>query len=349
MEPGVTTSMRAGGPPNASRRSWKFALAVLLVSTSAGGWISNRRGAASAAETAQRTDATVAASAERDCETCPEMLRVEPGSFTMGNPAAMDASFDGPAQPIVFQRPFRLGKFEVTRAEFAAFVEASGYQRPPDPQLPDRATDSWRRPGFEQTDRDPVVSVSSEDAQAYVDWLSKTTNKAYRLPSEAEWEFAARAGTQTNVYWGDAPVEEACRYANLADNDYRDAMLAAASDAGSGEAAGAVVAGITGPDNTFPCRDGHINTAPVGSFPANPWGFHDMLGNVSEWTLDCWNDRLLGMPPDGAPRLTGDCYRRALRGADFASDKTFLGVAKRGQVMMGDYGPWIGFRVARDE
>jgi formylglycine-generating enzyme required for sulfatase activity len=349
-------------PPSSSRgrgRLWLL-LAVVLVGAAAGGgwmWLSHQQALARDAAAKARVEAEARAAAEammtrsgeRDCAACPEMLRVEPGSFTMGNPSASAASFDGPPQSITFALPFRLAKFEVTRAEFTAFVEATGYIRPRDSQVPDTPTDLWRRPGFEQTDRHPVVNLSLEDADAYVAWLAKTTGKNYRLPSEAEWEYAARAGTTANVHWGDLTTAQACRYANLADLDYGEAMRAAAAGADQSDAAGGTVIGVIAADLTFPCHDGYVNTAPVGSFPANPWGFHDMIGNVSEWTQGCWADSLAGTPPDGTPRLAGDCYARAMRGEGFVTESNFLGAAVRSRVMMGDYGPWMGFRVARDE
>jgi formylglycine-generating enzyme len=320
---------------------WIGAL-VALACVAVGGWLWHRHQQAVAAdaeararadaEARRRAEALMTRAGERDCASCPEILRVESGSFTMGSDGA---GFDGPRQRIAIAKAFRLGKYEVTRGEFAAFVEATGYQRPPDPQLPREPTERWRRPGFEQTDRHPVVNVSWQDAQAYVAWLRKTTGKNYRLPSEAEWEYAARAGTTTPRYWGD--VAEACRYANIADIDYREATRTSTTGVAAAR------------DFTFPCKDGHVHSAPVGSFQANAWGFHDMLGNAQEWTLDCWNDRLDGIPTDGTPRMSGDCYQRGLRGHSFISWEPDVRVERRARDRVGTYTNFGGFRLARDD
>jgi len=333
-----------GAPAPRRRLLWIAALVALTCVAAGGGWLWRRHQqtlaaeaeakARADAEARRQVEALMTRRGERDCASCPEMLRVEQGSFTMGSDRA---GFDGPRQNVSIARAFRLGKYEVTRGEFAAFVEATGYRRPPDPQLPRETADHWRRPGFEQTDRHPVVNVTWQDADAYVAWLRKTTGKNYRLPSEAEWEFAARAGTTTPLYWGDVAAREACRFANVADIDYREATRASTS-------------GIaTARDFTFQCKDGFVHTAPVGSFQPNPWGFHDMLGNAQEWTLDCWNDRLDGIPADGTPRLSGDCYQRGLRGHSFISWQADVGVERRARDRVGVYSNFGGFRVARDD
>ncbi len=132
-----------------------------------------------------------------------------------------------------------------------------------------RENASWRAPGFEQADRHPAVCVSWRDAQAYVAWLSAETGERYRLPSEAEWERAARAGTETQRYWGDGEADQ-CAYEN----------------------------GRTGGPGGR-CEDGMTYTAPVGSYAANGFGLFDLLGNVREWVEDCWHDDYAGAPDDG--------------------------------------------------
>jgi formylglycine-generating enzyme required for sulfatase activity len=157
----------------------------------------------------------------RDCDQCPEMVVVPAGNFMMGSPKTEVGRFDpeGPQHPVTIATSFALGKYEVTVAEFKDFVQVTGYQteaeRNPDQGLAvwDEKKDkwvwskgqSWRSPGFAQDDRHPVVGVSWNDAQAYVEWLAKRTGQAYRLPSEAEWEYAARAGTTTARFWGNDP------------------------------------------------------------------------------------------------------------------------------------------------
>jgi formylglycine-generating enzyme required for sulfatase activity len=128
---------------------------------------------------------------------------------------------------------------------------------------------SWGDVGFAQTPRDPVVCVSYRDAKAYVAWLRRKTGKPYRLATDAEWEYAARAGTKTEYYWGN-DADQACQHGNVPDQTWKQATD------GSGE--------------PLKCNDGHATTAPVGSFPANPFGLHDILGNVAEFVEGCYKD-----------------------------------------------------------
>lgn len=165
-----------------------------------------------------------------DCDQCPEMVVIHAGEFTMGSPKTEKGRSDdeGPQRKVRITRDFALGKYAVTVGEFERFLAASGYKTEAErnPSEGMRVWDgkewawskgkSWRDPGFKQDGRHPVVGVSWNDAQAYVKWLSDKTGKAYRLPSEAEWEYAARAGTTTSRFWGDDP-NQACRYANVAD------------------------------------------------------------------------------------------------------------------------------------
>ena len=164
----------------------------------------------------------------RECTDCPEMVVLPSGSFTMGSPGHETGRDDdeGPQRVVTLARPFALGRYELTRGQFAAFVAASGYQsqggncwyRNADEgkYKDDDASLTWRNPGFSQNDGHPVVCVSWNDAKAYADWLASKTGKPYRLPSEAEWEYAARAGSANSRPWGDDP-NQACRHANIAD------------------------------------------------------------------------------------------------------------------------------------
>jgi formylglycine-generating enzyme required for sulfatase activity/class 3 adenylate cyclase len=249
----------------------------------------------------------------RDCPNCPEMVVVPAGSFHMGaapgenerlGVPATEAGRDAPQHPISLVKPFALGKFEVTRAEFTTFTKAAGFQpRPgcqnftngkwePQPQA------GWEQPGFPQTDRDPVVCMNTIEINAYLDWLRRTTGKAYRLPSEAEWEYAARGGTTTAYYWGDDP-NQACVYENVGDETFREKNPGATA--------------------AIACRDGFVDTAPVGSFKPNPFGLYDMLGNVNVVTADCWNESYANAPADGSMWSTGDCTRRAARKGSFGN------------------------------
>ena len=172
-----------------------------------------------------------------------------------------------------------------------------------------------------------MACVNWNDAQAYVAWLSRETGEEYRLPSESEWEYAARAGTTTARYWGEGESGQ-CRHANGIDASVKDRYSGSSWPVAS-------------------CRDGHVHTAPVGSFAANGWGLHDVLGNVWEWTEDCWNDRYAGAPTDGSAWEYGDCSQRVLRGSSWSSRPSDLRAADRGKVASGGPVIRLGFRVAR--
>ena len=220
---------------------------------------------------------------------------------------------EGPQHPVRIPRAFAVGKFEVTRGEYAEFERASGthedtgcYHRTGfEPEM-DSAR-NFQSPGYPQTDSHPVVCVSWKDAQAYVSWLSSKTGETYRLLSEAEWEYVARAGTTTARYWGTSE-DDGCAFANGADLT------------GETDLAGWSIAN---------CRDGHTYSAAAGSFEPNAFGLHDLLGNVAEWVGDCWNDSYSGAPADGTAWMSGDCSRPILRGASWHDDPRFLRSANR--------------------
>lgn len=288
----------------------------------------------------QETTATVAKSLPsgvapgqviQDCADCPALVAIAPGRFKMGAPSGEDDSSDAERpQTMIEVAPFAVGKFEVTRREFAAFV-ASGY-RPANSCWSEEGGKydfidgrNWKAPGFEQGDNEPVVCVTAEDAEAYVAWLVKTTGQPYRLPSEAEWEYAARAGAETPFYWGD-DRDDFCSYGNTAD---RTATRTFKGWKGLG------------------CDDGAVYTAPVGSYKPNANGLYDMLGNVKEWVADCWNDDLEGIGPTAKARRSGKCQMRVVRGSAWESIPSVLRLAYR----EGNNAPTAyfnyGFRVAR--
>jgi formylglycine-generating enzyme required for sulfatase activity len=270
----------------------------------------------------------------RDCPDCPEMVAIPAGSFTMGSPAgeAGRGNHEGP-QHSVSVRGFALGKYEVTRGQFAAFVRETGYSAGGNcygytgDRWEESASRDWRSPGFSQSERDPVVCVSWDDAKAYAAWLSRKTGKSYRLPSEAEWEYAARAGSTAAWYWGE-DASQACGYANVGDR--------------------AVKRQYSGWTLTVhECDDGQVNTAPVGSYRANGFGLHDMLGNVWEWTEDCWNKSYDGSPRDGSAWTSGDCNRRVLRGGSWGNPPRYVRSAYRGSATASNRSYIVGFRLAR--
>jgi formylglycine-generating enzyme required for sulfatase activity len=288
---------------------------------------------------------------QRDCPQCPEMVAIPPGSFLMGAaPGEEDREnipqeLRGASQPqrtVTISYSFSLGRYEVTRAEFAAFVQATGRQTgsscwvlPVGGKYGEQPGLDWRNPGFPQTQRDPVVCVSWDDARAYVEWLSQITGKEYRLPSESEWEYAARARTTTARYWGE-DRDKACVYANVADVTTADRFKFDKT-----------------PNNIFMCSDGYGYTAPVGQFLPNAFGLYDVLGNVWEWMGDCWAPDLSVAPLNGAYRGTathpGDCTKRVTRGGAWHFHPRFVRASTRFWAYWGYRHDTLGFRVARTD
>ncbi len=280
--------------------------------------------------------------APRHCAACPEMVSIPGGEFMMGSPAAeSERDDDELPQRRVRVKTFALGKTEVTVAQWRQFARASGYLtdaernahaqgcftwEPEDPAWAWRAGRSWREPGWSQRDDEPVVCISWVDAQAYVRWLDQHSGvKGWRLPSEAEWEYATRAGSTTLRPWGDDAVV-ACAHANGADR----------TRGPKGRA-------WTEP---HPCRDGHWYAAPVGSYRPNAWGLHDMLGNVWEWVQDCYLSYASG-PSDGSANETNDCRGRVVRGGAWDDPPAVLRSAERFWLGPGNRNNNIGLRVAR--
>jgi formylglycine-generating enzyme required for sulfatase activity len=278
------------------------------------------------------------------------MVVIPAGEFEMGTSDDVVTRAKIPQYMLYYERPphhvsikpFAIGKYSVTRAEFAASVSETGK----DPtgckvRVPNTyrffPNNGWRDPGFNQTDRDPVVCVSWDDAQYYVSWLnSKVSGQnpipaggdgPYRLVTEAEWEYAARSGTTTAWFWGDDPVQQ-CDFANGSDLTAEDHF----------------------PDFTPPfanCRDGYSETAPVGSFQPNPWGLYDMVGNVEQWIADCWNRGYSQAPADGSAWLSGECSKHVIRGGGWPTIPFALRSADRSVARTGERTSYTGFRVAR--
>ena len=243
----------------------------------------------------------------RDCAECPELVVVPAGSFLMGSPAseAQRDDNEGPQHQVAIPAPFAVGRYEVTFAEWDACVAAGGctHHRPGD--------QGWGRRTR------PVINVSWHDAQEYVQWLSRKTGQAYRLLSEAEWEYVARAGTTTAFHTGGTISPDQANYYGK-------------STYGSG-------------------RKGvyRKQTVPVGTFEPNGFGVYDVHGNVYEWVEDCWNESYAGAPSDGSAWTSGDCSRRVLRGGSWGSIPGHLRSALRSRLDSVDRGVQPGFRVIR--
>jgi len=274
------------------------------------------------------------------------MANIPGGTFQMGDLIGDGKPNERPVHSVTI-KPFKLAKYEVTVGQFGKFIAATGYRTEAERNveaLPEavngcgvlnagkmgyRAGVQWNAPSFEQTDSNPVVCVSWNDAQEFIRWLNRETRLHFRLPSEAEWEYAARAKTTTKYFWGDAP-EQACKFANAADE-------------------------TTPPgDQRFPsattnCRDGYFFTSPVGHYAPNAFGLYDMLGNAREWTADCASNSYDGAPNDGSPWLTGDCTARIARGSSWFGSPNNLRVSARGSGITPARDFDMGFRLAADE
>ena len=239
----------------------------------------------------------------------PEMVVVPGGTFRMGSNDG--DSNEKPVHSVTIPRNFAVGKFEVTWAEWEACVADGGC---------DNAGPASKGgdEGWGEGNR-PVINVDWNDAKAYVRWLSRKTGESYRLLSEAEWEYVARAGTTTAYWWG-----------NQASHDY--------ANYGKDQCCGGLATG----------RDRWENTAPVGSFSANAFGLHDLHGNVWEWTEDCWNGSYSGAPSNGSAWLSGNCDRRVLRGGSWGDVPQSLRSANRYWSDSSLRGNVFGFRIARD-
>jgi formylglycine-generating enzyme required for sulfatase activity len=237
----------------------------------------------------------------KECSACPEMVVVPAGSFLMGSPANEKGRRDNEdlqQRKVTIATPFAVSRYELTFDEWdtcAAYGDC-------DPRV---TANNWGR------GRQPAIMVSWDDARRYVAWLSRFTGRPYRLLSEAEWEYAARAGSSTAYSWGD--------------------------EIGNGNA------------NCYSCGSSWDNkrTAPVGSFAANSFGLHDMHGNVWEWVEDCYQENYNGAPTDGTARTSADCSRRVVRGGSWDKSPEGLRAAYRDWFSNGYRGYSYGFRVGR--
>jgi formylglycine-generating enzyme required for sulfatase activity len=229
----------------------------------------------------------------------PTMVEIPAGSFRMGDLSGCGYRDELPVHNVIIARPFALGRYPVTFDEYDCFARTTERDLPSD--------QGWGR------GRRPVINVSWDDAVAYCQWLSAQTGKTYRLPSEAEWEYACRAGTTTEYSWGDSIGSNNANCLN-------------SGSQWSGK-----------------------QTAPVGCFAPNPWGLYDMHGNVWEWCADLWDNSYIGAPGDGSAWTAGDDYGwHMLRGGSWNSIVRCVRAAKRGYDTTPARNCAMGFRVAMD-
>ena len=243
----------------------------------------------------------------RDCAECPQMVSVPSGLFTMGSPVGEEgrSNHEGPRHVVRIDYRFAVGVHEVTFAEWDGCANAGGCGG----HIPE--DNGWGRGNR------PVINVSWEDAQAYVRWLAQKTGETYRLLSESEWEYVARAGTTTPFNLGSTISTDQANY----NGDYTYAS------------------GRKGP-----YRD---KTVSVGSFSPNAWGLYDVHGNVWEWVEDCWYNSYAGAPADGSAWEHDDCSKRVLRGGSWSASPWSLRSAYRIRSTTGTRDYLFGFRVAR--
>jgi formylglycine-generating enzyme required for sulfatase activity len=248
-----------------------------------------------ATPTASTSPARNPGEAFRDCPDCAEMVVVPPGEFDMGS---AETSFEKPVHRVTIAKAFAIARREVTFAEWDLCFAEGGCKYKPDDY------------GWGRGDR-PVIDVSWDDVKTFVGWLSQKTGKEYRLPTEAEWEYAARAGTASAYWWG-----------RDVGSDHADCEGCSAN----------------------PAR----RTLPTGSFRPNAFGLFDTAGNAAEWVQDCWNDSYRGAPRDGSAWTNGDCRLRVLRGGSFGSKADAVRSASRFRYDADVRYYANGFRVARD-
>jgi len=255
---------------------------------------------------------------------CPEMVPAPAGTFLIGSPDSERGrlAVEGPRQSVTIKEPFAVGRYAITVDQFAAFTADSGHavgttcRQWSGTDWHDRHG-SFRSPGFVQTGNHPAVCVSWEDAMAYVGWLSSRSGKRFRLLTEAEWEYAARACTMTPFWWGEAitPNQANGNFSSKADPNSNGALW-------------------------------RQRTVPVDRFEPNPWGIYQVHGNVWEWVEDCWSDSHAEASIDGSARKGPSTCKRVLRGGSWLNRPQGLRSARRHAAERGLRRSDIGFRVA---
>jgi formylglycine-generating enzyme len=320
---------RQGWNPRSGTRSLIAGLAIALLAIAA--WFFGRHTPESQAPVTAPAATPAPGTIIRDCPTCPSMVALPTGRFKQGATRAENASsFEMPIHWVVIGRPLSMSVNPVTVDEFRRFIAATGRDVQGcdiyDGEWKNRPDSSWKSPGFPQSGTHPVTCVSWNDAQAYAGWLSTATGHQYRLPSASEWEYAARSGGEAVQPWNEN-ASAACADANVAD--------ASAAQRYPGW-------------TVFACNDGYVYTSPVGSFKANAFGLNDMLGNVFQWTEDCWHPDYAGAPIDGSARTGDSCTERELRGGSWFSTPAYVRANYRNHFAADYRTSSAGFRLVRE-
>ncbi|AZC96966.1 PvdO, pyoverdine responsive serine/threonine kinase (predicted by OlgaV) [Pseudomonas chlororaphis subsp. piscium] len=255
----------------------------------------------------------------KDCKNCPEMVVLPAGSFVMGTPEdeVGREPDEGPQHTVTFSKAFAMSRFHVTAGELDAYIRETGTRIKDGDERPGRLCQA-SKPRYEQGPRQPAVCVDYADVQAYARWLSKKTGQHYRMVSEAEREYAARAGSSGSFPF---PFDEEGQYQ------------------------------ITKHANTYGPKDGYSYSAPVGSYPPNAFGMYDMHGNVYEWVADCWHPDYVGAPADGKAWMEesgGVCLDAQIRGNDWGEAPVFSRSGNRNSRKREVRGDWLSFRVVRE-
>jgi formylglycine-generating enzyme required for sulfatase activity len=327
----------SGKGSDSSRTLMVGVAAVLLLAILIAGYFMLKGGGdklkrVNAAAVVEATPALLPPGADfRDCPTCPLMKVIAPGQFNQGSsPDDAEAQrVEMPQHYVSIGYPFAIGVYEVTVGQYRKFIADTGGEPTGcmvyDGEWQQNNEVSWINATEGQTDSYPVSCVSWQDAKRFAAWLSARTHHIYRLPSASEWEYAARGGSVASHPWTDPA--DACKFANSAD-----------------QVAGAHYPGWS----VVPCADQYAQAAPVGQFAPNALGLHDMLGNVSEWTEDCWAGSYVGAPADGSARTDADCAQRELRGGSWSTQPQYLRVSYRDRFAADYRSTIIGFRLVRE-
>lgn len=250
-----------------------------------------------------------------DCDACPMMVLIPQGSFELRVPpwGPGRPNDEGYFYPVTFAKGYAIGKYEITVLDWRLCVADSAC-----PPL---------EMGGSDRDQIPVFNVTWSEANRFAKWLSKKTGFIYRLPSNAEWEYAARAGLGMNRHF-DIPAKALCNFSNTYDQTAHQEYQSGSE--------------------FVPCSDGYHEFAPVGQFAPNAFGLHDVIGNMSEWTEDCVSPDWRGAPLDGTAWLKGDCSLRGFRGGSWLNNEPYYLVESSRFRYSGSRADDLGFRLVRD-